>query len=144
MAYIRKTTLNIVGITIHSSFSIPLNCKYLPSLNSKRLNNLVKKHDQLQLIVLNEISLIEKRILKLIDFQLRSIRRIHTKIFRNLDVIIIGDFYQVQPIYDARVFKTNVNNIDSSVPNFWMEKSKCYELKQIMCHSDEQFINILD
>jgi hypothetical protein len=82
--------------------------------------------------------------LKFIDFQLKSIRHIHTYFFWNLDVIIIGDFYQVQPIYDARVFKTNVNNIDSLVPNFWMEKIKCYELKQIMCQSDEQFINILN
>jgi hypothetical protein len=27
-------------------------------------------------------------------------------------------------------------------PNFWMEKIKWYELKQVMCQSDEQFINI--
>jgi hypothetical protein len=46
MAYIGKTTFNIDGITIHSSPSILLNCKDLPSLSSKRLNNLVKKYDQ--------------------------------------------------------------------------------------------------
>jgi hypothetical protein len=27
--------------------------------------------------------------------------------------------------------------------NFWMEKIKCYELRQVMRQSDEQFINIL-
>jgi hypothetical protein len=46
MAYIVKTTFNIDGITIHSSLSIPLNCKDLPSLSSKQLDNLVKKYDQ--------------------------------------------------------------------------------------------------
>jgi len=33
MAYIEKTTFNIDGTTIRSSFSIPLNCIYLPSLS---------------------------------------------------------------------------------------------------------------
>jgi hypothetical protein len=88
MAYIVKTTFHIDGTTIHSNFSIPLNCKDLPSLSSKWLDNLVKKYDQLQLEVLDEISLIGKRIL-------RSIKRIHTKFFGNLDVIIIRDFFQV-------------------------------------------------
>jgi len=37
-----------------------------------------------------------------------------------------------------------MNNIDSLAPNFWMENIKCYELKQVMYHSDEQFINILN
>jgi hypothetical protein len=62
----------------------------------------------------------------------------------NLDVIIIGDFYQVQLVRDVGVFKINVNNIDSLSPNFWMEKIKCYELKQVMRQNDEQFINILN
>jgi hypothetical protein len=34
MAYTRKTIFNIDGIIIHSSLSIPLNCKDLPSLSS--------------------------------------------------------------------------------------------------------------
>ncbi len=68
----------------------------------------------------------------------------HTKFFGNLDVIIIGDFYQVQPVHDAGFFKINMNNINSLAPNFWMESIKCYELEQIMHQSDEQFINILN
>jgi hypothetical protein len=46
---------------IHSSLFIPLNCKKLPSLSSKQLDNLVNKYDQLQLIVLGEISLIGEK-----------------------------------------------------------------------------------
>jgi hypothetical protein len=69
---------------------------------------------------------------------------VHTKFFGNLDVIIIGDLYQVQLVCDVGVFKINMNNIDSLMPNFWMEKIKCCDLKQIMHQSDEQFINILN
>jgi hypothetical protein len=93
MTYIGKTRFNIDGTIIHSSLFIPFNCKDLPSLNSKWLDDLVKKYDQLQLIVLDEISLIGKKILKFIDFQLRLIKCIHTKLFGNLDVIITRDFF---------------------------------------------------
>jgi hypothetical protein len=64
MAYISKTSFNIDGNTIHSNLSIPLNCKDLPSLSLEWLDSLIKKYDQLQLMVLDEISLIGKRILK--------------------------------------------------------------------------------
>jgi len=57
---------NIDGTTIHSNLFTPFNCKNLPSLSSEWLNNLVKKYDQLQLIILDEI-LLRRRILKSID-----------------------------------------------------------------------------
>jgi hypothetical protein len=56
-----------------------------------------------QLMMLDEIYLIGKRILKFTDLQLRSSKHVHTKFFGNLDVIIICDIYQVQPIHDVRV-----------------------------------------
>jgi hypothetical protein len=64
--------------------------------------------------------------------------------FTTTNVIITSDFYQIQPIHDARVFKINMNSLDNLTPNFWMENIKCYELKQVMRQSDEQFINILN
>jgi hypothetical protein len=40
------------------------------------------------------------------------------KFFGNLDVIITCDFYQVQLVHDARVFKINMNNVNSLTPIF--------------------------
>jgi hypothetical protein len=87
---------------------------------------------------------IGERILKFIGLQLRLIKCVDTKFFENLNVIIISDFYQVQPIHDVGIFKINMNNINNLAPNFWMEKIKCYELEQIMYQNGEQFINILN
>lgn len=50
LMYIEKKTLNIDRIIIHLTLSIPLNLK-IPSFSSKRLHSLVKKYDQLQLIL---------------------------------------------------------------------------------------------
>ena len=144
MAYTRKAAYNIDGATIHSSLSLPLNCKNLPSLSSKRLDTLVKKYDQLQLLVLDEISLIGKRILKFTDLRLRSIKRLHTKFFGILDIIITGDFFQVQPVRDSAVFKNTNESMDDLAKGFWLDKIKCYELNQVMRQSDQQFIDILN
>ncbi len=43
-----------------------------------------------------------------------------------------------------KISKINMINVDSLTPIFWMENIKCYELKQVMRQSDEQFINILN
>ncbi len=53
MAYTEKTMFNIGGTKIHPNISIPLNCKDLPSLNLRMIKQFGKKHDQLQLIMLN-------------------------------------------------------------------------------------------
>jgi hypothetical protein len=62
MMYTGKTTFNIDGINIHSGLSFPLNCKHLQSLSTKRLDYLLKIYDELQLLVLNEVSLIGSKI----------------------------------------------------------------------------------
>lgn len=132
MAYTRKITYNIDGATIHSNLLLPLNFKNLSSLSSKRLNTLFKKIDQQQLIVLDEISLISKKILKFTNLHLSSIKRLHTKFFRNLDVIITGDFFRVQPVRDSGVFKNTNEFMDKLAEDFSLDKIKCYELNQVM------------
>jgi hypothetical protein len=79
MVYIDKMTFNIDDTTIHSRLSLPLNCKYLQSLSAKRFNSLSKTYDELQLMVLNEVSLIGSRIVFFIDLCFKSIK--HTQSF---------------------------------------------------------------
>ncbi len=95
-------------------------------------------------MVLDEISSMGKKLLKFTNLQLRSVKRVHTKFFGNIYVIITSDFYQIQFFCDIGLFKINMNNNDSLARIFWMEKIKCYELKQVMRQNDEQFINILN
>jgi hypothetical protein len=80
-----------------------------------------------------------------VDFELLSIQYIHTKFFQNPNVIIITYFYQVQRNCHVRIFKTmqSSNNNNSLISNFWMEKIKYYELKQVMHQNDEQFIKTI-
>jgi len=76
-------------------------------------------------MVLDEIFLIGKRILKFIDLHLKSIKCMQTIVFRNFNLIIIGDFYQV--VQNIGVIKSNMNNIDILTLNFWIEPSHVLE-----------------
>jgi len=67
MVYTSKMTYNIDGTTIHSRLSLPLNYKPLQSLSIERLNSLLKTYDELQLLVLDEVSLIGNRIFSFLD-----------------------------------------------------------------------------
>ncbi len=86
-------------------FFISLNCKDLPSLSLEWLDNLVKKYDQLKLIILDEISLIGNIILKFIDLWLRSIKPIHTKFFGNPSVTMEMCWLQTIAWWDVIVPK---------------------------------------
>jgi len=40
-------------------------------------------------------------------------------------------FYQVQLVHDAKILKTNTNDIDSLTSNFWMEKTNVIESSHV-------------
>jgi DNA replication protein DnaC len=68
LTYIRKTTFNINGTIIHSALAIPLNRginELKPFLDEK--NSLIKSHDQLCLLIIDEISLIRNQMLTFTD-----------------------------------------------------------------------------
>jgi hypothetical protein len=47
-------------------------------------------------------------------------------------------------VCDVGIFKINMNNNDSLALRFWMEKTKCYGLKQIIHQNNSKFINYLN
>jgi ATP-dependent DNA helicase PIF1 len=99
--YTGKSTYNVGGTTVHSAFFMPFNkSRFLP-LSKEMLDTLPKLYDELQLVFIDEASLIESRFLYFIDNRLRNIKHVHTKYFGNIDMIFYGDLYQMQPIQDS-------------------------------------------
>jgi hypothetical protein len=52
------------------------------------------RYEQLQLVMIDEISLIDARMINVIDNRLKSIKHIQNKICGGLELIMINDFYQ--------------------------------------------------
>ncbi len=96
LAYIGRVAFNINGTIIQSTFAIELNKNYneLNTLSDEKHDTLIKTQDQLQMLIIDEISLGCNRMLTFIDCRLCYIKRVHNKFMGGLDIIMISDFYQ--------------------------------------------------
>jgi hypothetical protein len=95
MALIGKITFIIDGLTIHVTLNIHVQqfLFSLPNLSLDSLNKLTCQYEQLQLVLLDEKSLVGVRMFNVIDYRLKSIKHIQNKLFGGVDVIMSGDFY---------------------------------------------------
>jgi hypothetical protein len=95
MASTNKVAFNINGLIIHSTLNIRVqqSLSILPNLSSNSLNRFTCQYEQLQLVVIYEISLVGARMFNVIDNRLRSIKHIQSKFFSGVDSIMTVDFY---------------------------------------------------
>jgi len=155
--------INAGGVTIHSFFSLPHKA-FVPSnqlvvdpdvfVTPKGLSSRQKLHqdrrdtiNELELLVIDEISMVRADLLDEIDFTLRRVRRVNSP-FGGVQVLVIGDLLQLAPITKP--------NIDAVLQEFyespyffesiaWKRASKVVvQLEKIYRQSDTIFIDILN
>lgn len=148
--------INAHGVTIHSFFQLPLR----PILPDELNNDIFRRKDlfrfsaekqkiirTLDLLIIDEISMVRADILDAVDFILRMIRQ-NDRPFGNVQLLMIGDLYQLSP-----VVKTDEWQLLSSYYNspFFFEshalKQTEYatiELDKIFRQQNEDFVRILN
>lgn len=152
--------INAGGVTIHSMFGLPLRT-FLPTtdrIDSNIANNIVDlqqhfkyRKDKLKLlrevevIIIDEVSMLRADVLDMMDFSLRFIRRNNQR-FGGVQMLFIGDLYQLPPVVrDEHVLKMFYNSpffFDSiaikEIPLLTIELTKIYR------QTDEHFLEILN
>jgi len=78
----------------------------LKALNDEKHGTLIKPHDQLQLIVIDDFFLIDNKILTFIHCRLRVIKQVHNQFMGGLDIIMTGNLYQAALVRDSWIFKS--------------------------------------
>ncbi len=159
--------INAGGVTIHSFFQLPLS-PFIPetkgsgftsasqevfnkhSLTSRlRFNNEKKKViQQLELLIIDEISMVRCDVLDAIDTVLRHVRQQPIERFGGVQVLFIGDMLQLPPVIKEQEWSllsdyySGQYFFDSKVlqeePPVYIEFNKIYR------QSDEQFIDLLN
>ncbi len=158
--------INAGGVTIHSQFGIPFGL-FIPDSGYKIENTNTKintpytmvKHlnmrdqkrkllQELELLIIDEVSMLRADLLDTIDFVLRNIRRQQHKAFGGVQVLFIGDLMQLPPVVKEEewgVLKNYYNSIyffDALVLR--NEKPVYIELDKIYRQSDNTFIDLLN
>lgn len=91
---------NINGLTIHSALGI---FKTLSAdhaiLSEDKINSLRSKLENLQILVIDEISMVNKRLLFFVHERMRQIKKMpESCAFGGVSIIAVGDFYQLPPV----------------------------------------------
>jgi hypothetical protein len=95
MASIGKVVFNLDGLTIHSTLNMPIQQSLfiLSNLSSDSLNRFTYWYEQLQLVLIDKMSLVSAKMFNVIDNRLKSIKHIQNNFFGGVDVIMTSDFY---------------------------------------------------
>ncbi|WP_343696141.1 helix-turn-helix domain-containing protein [Flavobacterium sp.] len=158
--------LNAGGVTIHSMFQLPFSA-FIPSYEESsqftetvkfenkeslrrhfKMNN-VKRNviRNMELLIIDEVSMLRADLLDAIDFMMQTVRR-NTKAFGGVQVLFIGDLLQLPPVIRDEEWRVLRNyykgkfffhsHVIQQNPPLYIELSKIYR------QSDDTFISVLN
>ncbi len=159
--------INAGGITLHSLFQLPFG-SFIPSENisgrlpsssgvhtprslirSRRFQDAKRKLlREVELLIIDEVSMLRADLLDAIDTVLRHIRRKHYEPFGGLQVLFIGDLLQLPPVIkndEWELLKDHYQSLFFFHANVLQKHPPIYiELDHIYRQSDPHFISLLN
>ena len=149
--------INAGGSTLHSFFKLPF-YPLLPNDSKYSVRNLrntmkynsekIKLLREVELIIIDEISMVRADIIDFIDKILRVYNRNMRVPFGGKQLLLVGDIYQLEPVVredDKKLLSPFYSSnffFDAKV--FYQFQLVSIELKKVYRQSDPVFINILD
>ena len=130
-AYMGTAAFNIGGNTICSAFHKKM-YQTNQIMSADELNTFEIKYKNLEVVIIDEISMVGKRSFDFIDTRLQQLTGIRAH-FGGLS----GDFYQLKPVGDRFVFHVLVEDAKALAQNSWRDHFKIYELVDIMKQKDD-------
>ncbi len=143
--------INAGGVTLHSFFQLPLG-PFVPGSESQFNQHRMRKEKKniirsLDLLVIDEISMVRADLLDGVDSVLRRLRRCGQP-FGGVQLLMIGDLYQLPPVVKSDEWQILEKHYNS--PFFFSSTALGrtewvpIELKHIYRQSDQRFIDLLN
>lgn len=149
--------MNVGGVTLHSFFQIPTrpippdDSEYSISKIRKKLKfnkEKIKLIRSVELIIIDEISMVRSDIIDFVDRVLRSYSDNKKEPFGGKQMLFVGDIFQLEPVITA----DTRDILSRYYKNFFFFNAKVYdfidlisiELKKIYRQNDTSFVKILD
>ena len=149
--------INAGGSTLHSFFKLPFHpllpndTQYTPRNIRKTLkynSEKIKILRELELIIIDEISMVRADIIDFIDKVLRIYCHNMREPFGGKQLLFVGDIYQLEPVVREddwqllRPFYASAYFFDAKI--FYLMQLVSIELRKVYRQSDPTFISILD
>lgn len=149
--------VNVRGQTIHSFFHLPLqpvlpdDPNFAPGALGKRLNisrKMIEVLRNLELIIIDEISMVRADVIDLIDKILRTFGGDRRKPFGGKQLLLVGDVFQLEPV----VTQTDREILRHHYPHCFFFNADVFrafgltsiELRKVYRQKEGEFISILD
>lgn len=141
--------VNIQGQTIHSFFKFKPNVTLQSIKRPRKVDNSKKNiYQKLEAIIIDEISMVRADLMDCIDKFLRLNRNEPSKPFGGIQMIFIGDLYQLPPVVSSKekeIFKDHYKTPYFFSAHFFEDFSmELVELEHVYRQKDPEFINILN
>jgi hypothetical protein len=155
--------INAGGVTIHSFFQLPF-ASFIPQSGQRLDGNFLDKHNllgrikmnkerrdvlrQLELLIIDEISMVRCDVLDAIDAVLRHFRNRHKEPFGGVQVLLIGDMFQLPPVIKDDEWNVLAGFYQS--PYFFSSRvieeqfPVCIEFDKIYRQTEMKFIELLN
>lgn len=139
---------NIGGVTFHRAFGYPT----VPMVPASSFKFMVKRTLKVaDIVIIDEVSMLRRDVFDVFCMQLRDVIREKKK---NIQVIIIGDFFQLQPVVKKGKFGEK-EIIEKYIPDFgngfvylslfWRELNLVnVRLKEVIRQKDQNYITALN
>ncbi|HRD38205.1 MAG TPA: helix-turn-helix domain-containing protein [Bacteroidia bacterium] len=159
--------INAGGVTLHSLFQLPFGAFVPGPLPAGGLSQYIKVNDknsllkelqlnsvkrnllrEIELLIIDEVSMLRSDLLDAIDVILRSVRRNYNSPFGGLQILFIGDLLQLPPVVKEEEWQLLQRYYNS--PYFFdalvlrQHKPVYVELNKIYRQDDETFIQLLN
>ncbi|XP_066288772.1 uncharacterized protein [Branchiostoma lanceolatum] len=124
---------NIGGSTVHHAFHLTFGSKYQP-LSEKTLNTVRAQYQSLKIVVIDEVSMVDKNVMSFIDGRLGQLTHAHPDAkFGNVSILAVGDMYQLPPVKG----KSLCRDRKKEIIDLWNPIFEVVQLEEIMRQKDD-------
>jgi len=138
--------INIGGSTLHSFFRFPLHL--ITKADIKKIRDKGKLFAALETLVIDEVSMVRADMMDAVDQSLRLNRNRPSEPFGGVQVVLIGDLFQLPPIVDEDLAEYYSDFYETpfffSAQVFNEVRLQKIEMQKVFRQSDPDFIGLLN
>ena len=107
------------------------------TLDRDRLNTIRSQLQRMQVIFIDEISMVGSAMFNFLDLRLQQIMGTKDP-FGSLSIITVGDLFQLKPVFDNWIFENSKDDYAALATHLWQQYFQMFELSEVMRQREDK------